>query len=458
MELLSVPRIALTGLGPDYDRTAVTVGLILALRKLGLSASCAVSGSNLNEALILRRLCGRSVLTMDEALLNPGQILISTYMAGVGADILVLAETAEAVGSIRSGISIAALTHTPLCCVIDGAQGFAAARDAWEELRVVLGDQDMAGWISFPGPAPESDIYKELQHAIPHAGINFLGALPAPSNQFTMPPRSIDQQRNLSLIAREYLLEMGSAFAQSINCDAILQAARASAYMRLENFEYHPKMRRSRIAISDDSAFNICFQDNVEYLRYFGAEMIPFSPLADTALPPRIGAMYLTGAYLEEYGQELAKNTPMMQAIRDFVERGGVVYAEGSSVAYLCEQFPSLESGGFHEGVGIIKASAIYQAPILPVIQALTFMEDTILGAEGSEVRGISVGGWSVDRPDRFYRCARVRAEDGSASTMDGFSPTAQSFLYNGFLHFGTNPEIARYLVDAAEVVASIGG
>ena len=61
---------------------------------------------------------------------------------------------------------------------------------------------------------------------------------------------------------------------------------------------------------------------------------MPFSPLADAALPPCDG-VYLGGGYPELHAAELAGNEPMLRSLRAARRRGLTVYAECGGAMYV---------------------------------------------------------------------------------------------------------------------------
>lgn len=93
---------------------------------------------------------------------------------------------------------------------------------------------------------------------------------------------------------------------------------------------------RRRMGIARDRAFCFYYEENLRVLRARGWELIPFSPLADAELPPRLDALYLGGGYPEVFARELSANAPLRRAVRDFADRGGEIHAECGGYMYLC--------------------------------------------------------------------------------------------------------------------------
>ncbi|MEA3639642.1 MAG: cobyrinate a,c-diamide synthase [Lamprobacter sp.] len=92
-----------------------------------------------------------------------------------------------------------------------------------------------------------------------------------------------------------------------------------------------------RIGIARDEVFGFYYPDDLAGLQRAGAELVPFSPLADASLPA-VDGLILGGGFPESRMQELEANRTMRQSIAAFIADGGVAYAECGGLMYLCEQ------------------------------------------------------------------------------------------------------------------------
>jgi len=91
-----------------------------------------------------------------------------------------------------------------------------------------------------------------------------------------------------------------------------------------------------RIGIALDASFCFYYQDNLDLLEQFGAELVPWSPMADN-LPEGLQGLYFGGGYPELFSSELSANSRARQAVQSFVVRQGFVYAECGGLMYLTE-------------------------------------------------------------------------------------------------------------------------
>src|SRR5262249_50648591 len=156
----------------------------------------------------------------------------------------------------------------------------------------------------------------------------------------------------------------------------------------------------------------------------FGAETISFSPLADEDLPRDVGAIYLTGAFLADYADELSANKGMREAIQAFAQAGGVIYSEGAGTAYLCEEFVTGVDDTLHQGVGLLPARALWEGGSQRYLDAVT-LEETVLGRPGLAVKGVMSHEWKISELERILKSLRIGQSEKTIE-LEGYSPGAQ--------------------------------
>jgi cobyrinic acid a,c-diamide synthase len=469
MALLSAPRIMISGVSSSVGKSLLTIGLVVALRKKGMSVSCCVTGRALHQALVYTRITRRYCRIIDRQMLREEEIFTSLYQAGLGADVVII----DGHGGLYDGIApgdfrgsdaeIAAMTQTPVLLVLPVRECSnsvsAVVRGFSQFTQESLVKAVVPNHIFVPehhDPFSPSPVVSFLQRCMQEYGLPpVIGGLPSASFPAPTPPSSFSQETNCTLLPMQFFLDAGSFIANHIDIDALLDVAQAAPMCEGGGVVDETRNRVARIAVTDDSCFNVCYQDNIDLLRYYGAEIVPVSPLADLDLPGKLGGLYVTGAYLGVYGEELARNESMRRSIRDFAEAGGVIYSEGAGTAFLCRSFQVDPGGPVYPGVGLIPLDAVQLHHPSSMLDATT-IEESVLGRVGRKLQGFSLGDWGISADaigatPGLITILKIECDDGSARG-DGYSPTAESVCTFNFLHFGSYPRVARSLVDAAAV------
>ena len=97
-----------------------------------------------------------------------------------------------------------------------------------------------------------------------------------------------------------------------------------------------------RVAVARDAAFSFLYRANLDVLRTLGAELIFFSPLADSALPSA-DSLYLPGGYPELHLATLEQNNAMADAIRAHHTAGKPIVAECGGMLYLLDSLTDVD-------------------------------------------------------------------------------------------------------------------
>ena len=203
-----------------------------------------------------------------------------------------------------------------------------------------------------------------------------------------------------------------------------------------------------RLGVARDPAFCFYYPENLELLANFGAELVPFSPLTDQELPPNLHGLYLGGGYPELYAAQLAANASMNQDIAAQAAAGLPVYAECGGLMYLSQEIEDLE-GNQYPQAGVLPL----KVRMLPRLKALGYREITLtspglLGPAGTKARGHEFHYSEIAGDSGDLSCIyQITSRQGVDAAPEGYclNNVLASYVH---LHFGSNPEVARHLVD----------
>ena len=112
-----------------------------------------------------------------------------------------------------------------------------------------------------------------------------------------------------------------------------------------------------RVAVASDDAFRFSYPHVLNGWRRAGAEVVPFSPLADDPPDAAADAVYLPGGYPELHAGRLAANGVFLDGLRRAGTRGAVVYGECGGYMALGETLTDA-AGAAHRMAGLLPIEA----------------------------------------------------------------------------------------------------
>ena len=461
--LNSTPRLAIVGSNKGAGVSSFVLGLLYELSQRGIPVAAAKLDSSLVETTHYRRITKCLAHTIEPWLLNKSQMLSSLSRLSKNAKLMLLIGDGGLYDKrppAFSGISdadILKVSQTPAILVVD-------AEKTTESLAAfVLGCCNYNPGVKIVGivatkvkSIEQNERIREALDAV--VAIKYLGGIPYDKNS----PEVFDNI-NPSLITRKQLVTYQKRVKNYVNVDTILELSRIASPLPLDQsaLEQHPYC--CRIGVADDAAFHLVVQDNLHILRQHGAELKSFSPLADAAIPEDCHALYFPGGQVKLYCNELCKNTSMLDSIREFVNRGGLVYAEGDACAYFCQELRVSDSGAQHHGLGILPATATsfmekFDPDYFPLC-TIRGVLDNFLVHNGGLLRGIRDGRWMIRTLSKVPCCLELfdQAEVVDCRNSNnkeviahigGYCPVPNVMLSLAQMHWGANPVVARNFVE----------
>jgi cobyrinic acid a,c-diamide synthase len=320
-------------------KTSVTLGLIAALRRRGLTVAAAKAGPDYIDTAFHAAATGRGGVNLDTWSMRAGLLDALAARQSEGADVLVveglmgLFDGVAAPGACGDGSTadLAARLRLPVLLVLDvsgQSQSAGAVAKGFSSFRP---DVTIAGVVLNRVASPRHTAL--ASRGIAAAGLPVLGALPR-TDGLAVP------ERHLGLVQAEeharldaFVADLGDFVAANCDLDAILAAARPLATTdhvleparavgaaddgwSADTVALPPPGQR--IALARDAAFSFVYPHLVAGWRASGAEIVPFSPLADEAPDTGTDVCWLPGGYPELHAGRLAGNARFLEGLRAF--------------------------------------------------------------------------------------------------------------------------------------------
>ncbi len=457
--------LVIGGVASGSGKTSVTLGLTAALRRRGLAVQTYKVGPDFLDPTYLRLISGRECYNLD--LWMTGEEYVKKIFLSAAADVTEGRKAdvciIEGVMGLYDGIfsgedfgstaSIARILEVPvflLASCRSMARSFAAL---------------VSGFVHFPG-APEfaavganmagscrhgtvvASALESIEELPPYAGALVRDALP------TLPSRHLGLvSADKKLLPDEVISALADGIEEAFDIDLLLRNAKEIDLHKVSvNWQSGAGSYKYRIGVALDEAFHFYYPDNLKSLAAAGCEILPFSPLEDTALPPGIDAVYIGGGYPECLAEKLSANTAMLQSIREFAASGKVLYAECGGLMYMSEAIITAEKSEYAMcGVFPVKVAMLERFKTLGYVEA-ELVADNILGQTGTKVRGHEYHyseiagavpeGWECSYSLRFGRDIKVEPR------KEGF---AKDGVLVSYLHanFAANRLVLKSLLDS---------
>ena len=94
--------------------------------------------------------------------------------------------------------------------------------------------------------------------------------------------------------------------------------------------------RTVTVAVAAGAAFTFTYADTLDALAAAGAEVVPFDPARDAALPDGVAGLVAGGGFPEVHAADLAANAPLLADVRARVAAGLPTWAECGGLLWLC--------------------------------------------------------------------------------------------------------------------------
>lgn len=426
------PRILVAAPGSGSGKTLLTTGLLTLFQNRGIRCRSFKCGPDYIDPMFHKYVLGIDSCNLDSFFLPQEELRALFQKRAADAELSILEGVMgyyDGIGGNSTAAStyeVAKITDTPVILVLDGkgsSLSLAAQMKGFLDYRK---DSHICGVIL---NKTNKMVGERLRPEIEKLGVRYLGAVPVCETMdiksrhlgLTMPQEQSELRGHLNAFAKqleEYLdvdgiLELAGCSGEKLpeagkteqsNQTDLNQEETKQDEIRPIDSESEPPTRRMAVAM--DKAFCFYYQENLDFLRQHGWELIPFSPLHDAALPEQVHAILLGGGYPELYAKELSANEPMLTSIRNAHAEGIKILAECGGFLYLQEHLED-EMGNCWPMVGLIHADG-FRTEKLGRFGYISLTQNGAVRIKGHEFHY-----WESTAPGSAFRAEKPQSDRG---------------------------------------------
>ena len=373
-------------------KTTVTLALLAALARRGTAVRAIKSGPDYIDPAFHSAATGQPGLNLDSWAMPPALLDHLAGLAGEGAEI-VIGEGAMGLfdgvavekGRTGAGADVAARLGLPVLLVLDvsGQSQTAAA-----VLRGFIGHDPavrIAGVVLNKLGSERHE--RMIREAVAPLGVPVLGTLPRAAD-IVLP------ERHLGLVQAGETDDLPSRLAAladlaeaHLDLDGIITAAAPLQAGTGEGAALLPPPGQ-RIALAQDAAFGFVYAHMLAGWRGQGAEIVPFSPLADEAPDASCDALWLPGGYPELHAGQLAAAEHFRAGVHAFAAAGKPVHGECGGYMALGAGLVGAE-GARHAMLGLLELETSFAKRRMNLgYRQARLLAPSPRGREGAMVRG----------------------------------------------------------------------
>ncbi len=334
-------------------KTTVTLGLLRCLRRSGARVSSFKAGPDYIDPAFHAAAAGRACLNLDGWAMRPETLAALFSEAAEDAGVVI----GEGVMGLFDGppggstADLAATLGLPVLLVVDAAAQAQSAAAVVHGFASWRADVRVAG-VVFNRVGGDRHAAM-LRAAMEPLDAPVVGCLPRAAG-IALPSRHLGLVQASETPALETFIE---AAADLVAARLDLEAFRAllRAVDVLPGGTSAPPLPPlgQRVAVASDDAFRFSYPHVLDGWRRAGAEIVPFSPLADEPPDAAADAVYLPGGYPELHAGRLAANGAFLDGLRRAGTRGAIVYGECGGYMALGEILADAD-GAAHRMAGLL--------------------------------------------------------------------------------------------------------
>ncbi|MBD3665551.1 cobyrinate a,c-diamide synthase [Sulfitobacter sp. TSTF-M16] len=317
------PGLMISAPASGTGKTTLMLGLLAAFRAQGVTVQPFKSGPDYIDPAFHTAASGRASFNLDSWSMDRARIDGLVGNAD-GADLILgegsmgLFDGVAISGACGNGASadIAALMGWPVVLVLDAsgaAQSVAATALGFKQMRA---DVPLAGVVLNRVASPRHEAL--IRVGMEAVGVTVLGVLPR-RKEIELPERHLGlvqagEQKNMP----QLLAEAAAFVTEHVDLAALRAAAQGTNAGATAPARVTPPGQR--IALAQDDAFAFVYPHQLAGWKAAGAEILPFSPLADETPDASADVCWLPGGYPELHAGKLAAAETFRTGLQTFAQ------------------------------------------------------------------------------------------------------------------------------------------
>lgn len=397
---MKYPRIMISAPASNSGKTMVTCGILRALVKRGLRTRAFKCGPDYIDPMFHSKIVGVPSRNLD-TFFTGEEDTVTLFCKNAGPDISVVEGVMghyDGVGGITSqggSYDLSRVTKTPVMLVVNGKGMSLSLVPLIKGFLEYKADSRIMGVIlNQISPMLYERMKEVIERELP---VKVYGYLPKREDCAV-------KSRYLGLVTPHELKNLkeqqdmlAKQIEETVNLDGLIKLAREAEELPFILWQKKAEKKLCKIAVARDEAFCFYYEDNLDFLREQGCELVFFSPMRDRTLPEDIHGLLLGGGYPELYAKALSENREMRQSVKNALEKGMPCVAECGGFLYLHETLED-EKGTVLDMVGIIKGNAFNSNKLNRFgYVVLTAEKDTLLCKKGESIAAHEFHYWDSE-------------------------------------------------------------
>lgn len=348
------PGLVVAAPASGGGKTVTTLALLRAFRRRGLRVAAAKAGPDYIDPAFHAAASGRPSVNLDAYAMRPGFLADLAGEQASDADLLIVEGAMGLFDGAADGsgstADLAAYLGLPVVLVVD------AAKQAQSAAALVRGFRDHRDDVTIAGVVLNrvgSERHaRMIEAALAFVEIPVLGAVPR-NQTLDLPERHLGLVQAMEHGELEAFLD-GAAdlVAAHIDLHGLAALARPPLIAGAGEAPRLPPLGQ-RIAVATDEAFAFSYPHLLGGWRRLGAEILPFSPLADEGPADEADAVFLPGGYPELHAGRIAAAAGFRNAMHAAAARGALIYGECGGYMVLGDELTDTE-GRSHFMLGLL--------------------------------------------------------------------------------------------------------